>query len=115
MEKVFEVMSSDHPRIARERKTIESMITIFCKSHHDKKSELCAECDELLNYAHSKLDKCPFHEEKPTCAKCTIHCYMPVMRGKAKAVMRYSGPRMIYSHPVLAIQHIADKRKKQPD
>lgn len=107
-------MSSDHPRIAREKKTVESMITIFCKDHHDKKSELCAECDELLNYAHSKLDKCTFQGAKPTCAKCTIHCYMPVMRGKAKAVMKYSGPRMIYSHPVLAMQHIADKRKKQP-
>jgi hypothetical protein len=107
-------MSLDHPRIAREKKTIESMITIFCKGHHDKRSELCSECDELLNYAHSRLDKCPFLEDKPTCAKCTIHCYMPVMRGKAKAVMRYSGPRMIYSHPVLAMHHIADKRKKQP-
>jgi hypothetical protein len=90
------------------------MINIFCKGHHNTKSGICSECNELLDYAHSRLNKCPFSEDKPTCAKCTVHCYIPVMRGKAKVVMRYSGPKMIYSHPVLAVLHIKDSRRKTP-
>jgi hypothetical protein len=26
--------------------------------------------------------------------------------------MRYSGPKMIFKHPVLAIKHIVDERRK---
>lgn len=108
-------MKSDHPRIAREKKTVEAMIDIFCKGHHDKTDNLCTACDELLNYSISRLDKCPFGEDKPTCTNCTVHCYIPVMRGKVKAVMRYSGPKMIFSHPLLAISHLTDKRRKTPE
>ena len=108
------VMMKENPNIDREKKTIESMIDIFCRGHHEPVSGICPECDELLNYAYSRLDKCPFSEDKPTCAKCTVHCYIPVMRGKAKAVMRYSGPKMIYSHPVLALQHLKNSRRKTP-
>ena len=105
-------MTSHHPRIAREKKTVEAMIKIFCKGHHKPKTWLCVPCDELLNYAHSRLEKCPLSDEKPTCARCTIHCYIPVMQGKIKAVMRYSGPRMAIIHPYLALMHAADSRKK---
>ena len=108
-------MTSDHPRIAREKKTVEAMIRIFCKGHHGKKNNLGSACDELLNYALSRLDKCPFGEDKPACANCSVHCYIPVMKGKAKAVMRYSGPKMIFSHPLMAISHLTDKRKKTPN
>ena len=108
------IMKSDHPRIKREKKTVEAMIGIYCKGHHEKSHGLCTACDELLNYGVSRLDKCPFGEDKPTCASCTVHCYIPVMRGKIKAVMRYSGPRMVYTHPVLAVHHLVDKRKKTP-
>ncbi len=107
-------MTPDHPRIAREKKTVESMIKIYCKGHHQKTGGLCTACDELLNYAISRLDKCIFGKDKPACSNCTVHCYIPVMRGKIKAVMRYSGPRMLLSHPILAIFHLVDKRKEPP-
>jgi hypothetical protein len=108
-------MTSEHPRIAREKKTVEAMIKIYCKNHHKGSNGLCTACDELLNYSESRLDKCTFGERKPTCSNCTIHCYIPVMRGKIKVVMKYSGPKMIYSHPVLAIFHLVEKRKKTPE
>jgi hypothetical protein len=102
------------PSSLREKKTVEAMIKIYCKKHHEYNKNLCTSCDELLNYAYSRLDKCPISEDKPTCANCNVHCYMPVMRGKIKAVMRYSGPRMIVSHPYLAMRHVAHNRKKAP-
>ncbi|MEJ2249395.1 MAG: nitrous oxide-stimulated promoter family protein [Candidatus Lokiarchaeota archaeon] len=105
-------MTSQHPRINREMKTIKTMIDLFCKNHHNSRDELCVECNELWQYAKERLNRCPFQERKSTCAKCVIHCYEPQMREKIKKVMRYSGPRMILHHPFLTIHHIIDGRKK---
>jgi len=96
------------PRIARERKTIEAMVRLYCRDHHHSGGRLCNECQALLDYARQRLDRCPFAEDKPTCAKCTIHCYRPDMRAQVREVMRYAGPRMISRHPILAIRHLLD-------
>lgn len=106
-------MSKQHPRIIREKKTIDKMVHIYCKGHHDTKgNELCPECTEFLSYAFLRLDKCPFQEEKSTCGKCLVHCYQPQMKEKVKKVMRYSGPRMLLHGPGLALHHAFDGRKK---
>jgi hypothetical protein len=106
-------MNEEHPRIAREKKTIDKMVHLYCKSKHNTNgSKLCDDCSEFLSYAFMRLDKCPFQEEKSTCGKCLVHCYRPDMREKAKKVMRYSGPRLIYRSPILALHHVFDGRKK---
>ena len=106
-------MTSQHPRITREKKTIDKMVHVYCKGKHDAKgNQLCEECNEFLSYAFLRLDKCPFQEEKSTCGKCLVHCYQPQMREKAKKIMRYSGPRLIWRSPVLALHHVLDGRKK---
>jgi hypothetical protein len=106
-------VSEQHPRITREKKTIDKMVHIYCKAHHNtKKGELCRECTDFLEYAFMRLDKCPFQEEKSTCGKCLVHCYQPQMREKAKQIMRYSGPRMLLHSPGLALHHFFDGRKK---
>jgi len=96
----------------REKKTIEALIKIYCNDHHSTSVEFCSDCQELFEYAMRRLEKCPFQENKPTCAKCLIHCYKSSMRMKIRAVMRYSGPRMLFKHPVLALHHILDGFKK---
>ncbi len=112
-----------HLRMARELKTINVMVGLYCVGHHKKSMPgqdnvrgqvLCAECYDLLEYAQKRLEKCPFQERKTACAICPVHCYKPEMREKVRAVMRYAGPRMIYRHPVLAILHIIDSRRKFP-
>lgn len=106
-------MSDDPPRIAREKRTIRAMIGIYCQAHHRPTAGLCAECAELLGYAFCRLDRCPFGADKMTCARCPIHCYKPAMRQRVRAVMRYAGPRMLWRHPVLAIWHMLDGRKRR--
>jgi predicted amidophosphoribosyltransferase len=107
-------MSSEHRRMNRERKTISAMVHIYCQDHHDAKHDLCSECDELLDYAQTRLDKCPYQEGKTTCANCPIHCYKPDKREQVRTVMRYSGPRMLYRHPILTLYHFIDGRRKEP-
>jgi hypothetical protein len=103
-----------HPRIKREEKTVAAMIEIYCRDKHGAKDALCAECDELNGYAMARLAKCPFQENKTTCGKCRVHCYKPEMREKIKEVMRYSGPIMVYKHPVMTFGHLIDGRRKEP-
>ena len=108
------MLSTEHPRIKREKKTIEAMIRIYCKgNHHETEGkELCQECSQLFEYAKMRLNKCPFQEKKTTCGKCPVHCYQPQMREQVKKVMRYSGPRMLLHHPGLAMHHAVDGFKK---
>ena len=98
----------------RERKTVEHMIGIYCRAHHQTRGELCGDCRDLLEYARVRLKNCIFQENKTTCGNCPVHCYKPGMRDKIREVMRYSGPRMIRRHPLLAVGHMIDGLKKKP-
>ena len=93
----------------QEIKTVELIIDLYCRGHHGNKDNLCDECRELLDYVKKRLEKCPLKANKPKCSKCTVHCYKPDMRKKIKDVMRYSGPRMIYRHPILTGKHYLNK------
>ena len=102
-------------RIEREKKTVSAMIAIYCRAHHAGRWDeggLCESCRELQSYAFDRLDRCPFGQEKSTCADCEVHCYRPTMRERAKQVMRYAGPRMLGRHPWLAIRHLIDGWRK---
>jgi hypothetical protein len=104
----------DRQRMVREGKTIEFMIALYCHAHHQIDKGLCAECLALLRYAELRLKHCPFQERKATCGNCRIHCYKPAMREKIREVMRFSGPRMIWYHPLLALGHLLDGFRKEP-
>jgi hypothetical protein len=104
------------PRLTREKKTITAMVKIYCRSHHAyPEGSLCQDCCEFLLYAEKRLSYCPFAEKKPTCGQCPVHCYKEDMQEKAKEIMRFSGPRMLWRHPIMAIFHFLDGMKKVPN
>jgi hypothetical protein len=105
-------MAKSHPRIERERKTLEAMIRLTCQDRHGTKGEFCSDCKGVYAYAIRRLDRCSFGEGKPTCAQCPVHCYKPDMRHRIREVMSYAGPRMIWRHPVLAAYHLIEGRRK---
>lgn len=96
-----------------EKKTVEVMITMYCSNHHQSRNGACPDCQELVDYAWARLDKCPLKDSKPTCGKCTIHCYQPSMKTKIRSVMKYAGPRIVYKHPILASMYIIKHTRKQ--
>lgn len=99
-------------RLRREARTAEVMIRMYCRNRHGTKAPgLCADCAALWQETQTRLAKCPYQEAKPTCGRCPVHCYRPAMREKIRAVMRYAGPRMLLSHPILALRHILDARR----
>lgn len=100
-------------RLAREYRTLQKMVGIYCRDHHGgDRSSPCSDCYALLEYAEQRLLKCPYGQEKPTCAKCPVHCYKRMQREQARIVMRYSGPRMVWRHPWLSLLHVLDKWRR---
>lgn len=102
----------------KEKQVVALMIALYCKKKHGggrEKEGLCPECRALRDYAELRADKCPFMETKTFCSNCRVHCYKPEMREKIREVMRFSGPRMLFYHPVMVIDHmlcsIREKKK----
>ncbi len=112
MEKKVVEFTTDrrHGRRAREWKTLDTMMRMYCRHHHGGKP-LCDECGALSEYARRRLERCVFGDAKPTCANCVVHCYKAEMRERVRVMMRWAGPRMIFRHPVLAILHKMDGRR----
>lgn len=96
----------------REKAMVSEMIALYCRKSH-RTEELCPDCAALADYARQRSDKCPFMESKTFCSNCTVHCYRPEMREKIRAVMRFSGPRMIFHHPVAAVRHLIETKKEK--
>lgn len=107
-------MKYSQNRIIREKKTVEEMIKLYCHDHHQTKGdEFCADCQELKDYAFTRIKKCVFNPDKPTCKNCTVHCYSRQKKDTIREVMRYAGPRMMFKKPGLAIRHLLDGMKDE--
>ena len=99
---------------ADEKMLVSEMIALYCrKQHKTPKGQLCPACQELQDYALARIDKCPFMETKTFCSACKVHCYKPEMREKIREVMRFSGPRMLLYHPVMAVRHVIEGKKEK--
>lgn len=61
---------------------------------------------DLIRYAHRRLDSCRWGDSKPTCKRCPHHCYAPKQREQIRQVMRYAGPRMLWYFPMETLRHL---------
>ena len=88
---------------------------------HSSSHRVCCQIDfNPSTFNHLNLDLASARtqrSQKTICYinnNCPIHCYKPDRREQVKSVMKYSGPRMIFKHPIFAIRHIIDGYKKAP-
>lgn len=105
-------MEKTEKKRKKEQRVVAEMITLYCRKNH-KNGEVCPECRKLIAYAEARSEHCPFMEQKTFCSNCKVHCYKPEMREKIRKVMRFSGPRMLLYHPLLAIWHVVCSRKEK--
>lgn len=106
-------MSAAESKREREKQVVQLMIRLYCKKLHGTQKGLCPECRELAGYAVMRSDRCPFMETKAFCSNCRVHCYKPEMREKIRKVMRFSGPRMLLHHPVMAVRHVMESWREE--
>ncbi len=97
----------------REKEIVSLMIRLYCRKNHKAGKPLCPDCQELTRYAIERSDKCPFMETKTFCSNCRVHCYRKDMRERIRKVMAFSGPRMIWHHPILALRHLIESKKEK--
>ena len=99
---------------AMEASVMSEMIAIYCRGQgHTNRSPaadaapaLCPDCRRLLDYARDRIIRCPRMDVKSFCSACPVHCYSRDMREQVRAVMRWSGPRMLLHHPLMTLHHI---------
>ena len=66
----------------------------------------------ILDFVHEQgglnmyIEKRPFMETKTFSSQCKVHCYKKDKRDQIRKVMRFSGPRMLVYHPIMAIRHL---------
>ena len=90
------------------------MIALYCRGHGhahrtaeaDGAPALCPDCRRLLDYAHDRIIRCPRMDVKSFCSACPVHCYSHDMRERIRAVMRWSGPRMLLHRPIMTLRHM---------
>ena len=112
----------DSPHAARKRvrdeRTVSQMISIYCRGKHKDVphdhvahcgERICAGCAALDAYALLRTDRCTRMEVKVSCDRCPVHCYTPDELEKIREIMRYSGPRMMFRHPIAALRHLTGK------
>lgn len=103
-------------KIEKEREICFLMIDLYCTKRH--KHQPCPLCQELKAYVSQRLASCPYGDLKEFCSSCTTHCYQTDMQEQICTVMRFSGPRMLLHHPVVAVRHlvqtVASKLRQQP-
>ena len=90
----------------QEQELVTEMIALYCRKRHHDPSGLCPDCRALAAYARDRSLHCPRMEEKSFCSTCPSPCYRPDMRDRIRTVMRFSGPRMLFHHPSVAIRHL---------
>ena len=83
---------------AHEIQVLSEMIDLYARNH-------AINCDDLKQYAIKRTSCCPFMEQKTFCSACKVHCYKAEYRIKIKEIMRYSGPRLFFTHPILVLRH----------
>lgn len=116
-------MSDIESNRKREQYVVNEMIHLYCRKRHkgfdSETGQLCYACQQLADYAKLRSEQCPFMEKKTFCSSSRVNCYRPEMREKIRQVMRYSGPRLILSHPILALWHVIysmkEKRKQKEE
>ncbi len=100
---------------SEESKIVTTMITEYCRRKHAYNGfgELCPDCQDLLDYALTRLRNCPRGDQRVSCRKCVIHYYSSTYREYVREVMRHMGQRMVYLHPVMAFRHFVGEMRSR--
>lgn len=76
-----------------------------------KPPALCVRCADLVRYAEQRRASCP-KDPKPFCSHCDTHCYSRGMRDRVREVMRYAGPRSMFTrHAFAGVKHLIEGRQ----
>lgn len=98
------------PKEQKDLKILALFTSVYCRDHHPDRRQsgwdcadvmpdfaayaCCDECRQFLGYAVARRLRCPL-QDKPSCKKCTVHCYRSDYRDLVRKIMRYSGRALV--------------------
>ncbi len=98
--------------VARDRKTLEAMGSIYCLAHHagagKDASGLCDECRSVIDGTLARTESCPSGHAL-NCQDCPVKCNRGVQGERIRAIMAYAAPRMMLRHPILSLSYLKKK------
>ncbi|NLI72500.1 MAG: nitrous oxide-stimulated promoter family protein [Bacteroidales bacterium] len=116
------------------------MAAMYCQDHHAAESEkvpiaklefpeeiqdwiskekrithyrLCANCYELIDKAFQHTERCPHSTYKTFCHECPTMCYRKEDQEKMLPIMRYSGKKIMWKHPMYTWRFIKNLLKNK--
>ena len=85
------------------RKLLLQTMGSYCRDVHGNEN-LCDQCQELLDYALVRLNRCPNNLTNIPCWRCPCPCYSEEMRHRMKDVMEHSKP-FFRKHPLISLKY----------
>ncbi|MBN2510555.1 MAG: nitrous oxide-stimulated promoter family protein [Spirochaetales bacterium] len=92
------------------------MHCIYCRGVHNNvtgNGSLCDACDDLFRYSIERTRSCKWKEKGRLCSACEVHCFSKEKRAAILQIMRYAGPRLVFTHPLLAFRYLILKQKQK--
>lgn len=88
-----------------DEKTLQRMFLLYCRKHHNSIS-LCESCKSLLDYSLQRTKECKWKQQGRLCSNCDVHCFKESKRVEIRRIMKFAGPRLILSNPLLALRYL---------
>lgn len=94
-------------RLNDKQKMLIAIFGVYQKYNKDTDLNL----EEIKSYSLKRLDNCIHIGEDIFCGFCEIQCFGDKYKKEIRSIMRFSGPRMILYHPIMAIRYLKAKIK----
>ena len=115
MMRAMTIGTEKNTRLGKDRKTLEAIGRIYCSAHHDGTPKdaagLCASCRQAIDRTLERTASCPYGHEG-NCQDCDIHCQRGEAQLRIKEIMRYAAPRMTLRHPLMTMEYLRKKRRR---
>ena len=98
----------------KDRRILEAIGRIYCKGNHAGRAKdaagMCPECRGVIEQTLARAEACP-HGHEGNCQDCATPCQRGEAQQRIKAIMRYAAPRMMFRHPLMALDYLRKKAK----
>ena len=97
----------------REKQMVSQMIALYCRRNHHTKGGPLPRLRSAERLRPPALRSLPVHGDENLLFQLPGTLLQAGDAGKIRAVMRFSGPRMILYHPVAAVRHVVETKREK--
>lgn len=100
----------------KDRATLNAIARIYCDAHHGEAPKdsdgLCSSCCAAVESTMDRVSVCPFGHAG-NCEDCSVKCQRGGDQKRIKEIMKYAAPRMFLRHPLMSLEYLRKKFRKE--